>query len=321
MSTTRLPSIPSLRRHQLLQEYASLKHAAPPGVYVSLNPGDPTLWACVIFVRSGPYASAILRFQIRFPPTYPDRPPLVAFSTDVFHPLIVPLTTYTFSTGVSNEDPVSATDEERLSPGGFSLRHAFPHWFGRARRTDTESAPSSRSVSLNAGLGTTTGQEASTQETVTEVAQPEGDDREAAAAPAPEPAPKTRTSVPVLEILNYIRTSFDDETVLDSVPLEAAGNPSAWHAWKAHRKDTDSVPASDPKRDNPQARAPGDWNWDGIWIRRVQYEIEGSRSDATLFGSAARGAPDELIRFSRLDKSTLDSVKWVLVPAVEPASE
>lgn len=32
---------------------ASLKHAAPPGVYVSLNPSDPSLWACVIFVRSG----------------------------------------------------------------------------------------------------------------------------------------------------------------------------------------------------------------------------------------------------------------------------
>lgn len=32
---------------------ASLKHAAPPGVYVSLTPGDPTLWSSVLFVRSG----------------------------------------------------------------------------------------------------------------------------------------------------------------------------------------------------------------------------------------------------------------------------
>ncbi|KAL3467468.1 hypothetical protein BJX64DRAFT_143027 [Aspergillus heterothallicus] len=321
MSTIRLPNIPSLRRHQLLQEYASLKHAAPPGVYVSLSPGDPTLWACVIFVRSGPYASAVLRFQIRFPPTYPDRPPLVTFSTDVFHPLIVPLTTYTFSTGVSNEDPVSATDEERLPPGGFSLRHAFPHWFGRARRTDTEPAPSSRSMSSIVGQEITVGQEASSQDTITESERPDGDHGEAVTALALEPVPKIRTSVPVLEILNYIRTSFDDESVLDSVPIEAAGNPSAWHAWKAHRKDTDTVPTTDSKRDNPQARAPGDWNWDGIWIRRVQYEIEASRSDATLFGSAARGAPDELIRFSRLDRSTLDSVKQMLVPSVEPALE
>jgi hypothetical protein len=148
-----------------------------------------------------------------------------------------------------------------------------------------------------------------------------------------------RTSVPVLEILNYIRTSFDDETVLDFVPLEAAGNPSAWHAWKAHRKDTNTTVISSAKRDNPQARLPGDWNWDGIWIRRVQYEVEASRSDATLFGSAARGAADEMvlssqtcprpdiancdvqIHFNRLDRDTLASVKQMVVPPVEQALE
>jgi hypothetical protein len=32
---------------------ASLRQAAPPGVYVTLAPGDPTLWNAVIFVRSG----------------------------------------------------------------------------------------------------------------------------------------------------------------------------------------------------------------------------------------------------------------------------
>jgi hypothetical protein len=32
---------------------ASLNHAAPPGVYVSVAPNDPTLWTAVIFVRSG----------------------------------------------------------------------------------------------------------------------------------------------------------------------------------------------------------------------------------------------------------------------------
>jgi hypothetical protein len=32
---------------------ASLRQAAPLGVYVSLAPGDPTLWNGVIFVRSG----------------------------------------------------------------------------------------------------------------------------------------------------------------------------------------------------------------------------------------------------------------------------
>ncbi|KAL4970382.1 putative ubiquitin-conjugating enzyme [Aspergillus stella-maris] len=332
MSTTRLPSIASLRRYQLLQEHASLKQAAPPGVYVSVSPTDPSLWACVIFVRSGPYASAILRFQIRFPPDYPDRPPLVTFSTDVFHPLIVPLTTYTFSTGASSEDPVSATDEERLPPGGFSLRHAFPHWFGRARRGDAGSVRSSRAVSVdNPKIAPTKGTIADTPaqdegdatETTktTETTEDEGGEPEAADAPPAKSPPKPRTSTPVLEILDYIRTSFDSESVLDSVPLEAAGNPSAWHAWKAHRKDADNtVVADDTKRDRPQARAPGDWHWDGIWSRRVEYEIESSRSDATLFGGATRG-PDEMIRFSRLDGDALASIKQMVIPPVEGASE
>ncbi|KAL4774594.1 hypothetical protein BDW60DRAFT_205160 [Aspergillus nidulans var. acristatus] len=330
MSTTRLPNIPSLRRYQLIQEHASLKHAAPPGVYVSLSPGDPSLWSCVIFVRSGPYASAILRFRIRFPPSYPDRPPLVTFATDVFHPLIVPLTTYTFSTGVSNEDPVSATDEERLPPGGFSLRHAFPHWFGRGRR-----APSSRTVSLNGsnkGGAEINVHKDPTQETSApnpdeseggeqdDKEEGEGEERTTVDAPPAEAPPKMRTSVPVLEILDYIRTSFDDETVLDSVPLEAAGNPSAWHAWRAHRKEaTNSTETESTKRDNPQARLPGDWHWDGIWAKRVQPEIEASRSDATLFGSASRG-PDETIRFFRLDVNTLESIKKRIIPP-EQASE
>ncbi|KAL4745099.1 hypothetical protein BDW72DRAFT_211773 [Aspergillus terricola var. indicus] len=323
MSTTRLPNIPSLRRYQLIQEHASLKHAAPPGVYVSLSPGDPSLWSCVIFVRSGPYASAILRFRIRFPPSYPDRPPLVTFATDIFHPLIVPLTTYTFSTGVSNEDPVSATDEERLPPGGFSLRHAFPHWFGRGRRT-----PSSRTVSLNGSnkggtdviLHKDPTQEASApnpyegDEGDQDDREGEGEEPMAVNAPSAEVPPKMRTSVPVLEILDYIRTSFDDETVLDSVPLEAAGNPSAWHAWRAHRKDaTNSTETESTKRDNPQARLPGDWHWDGIWAKRVQPEIEASRSDATLFGSASRAA-DETIRFLQLDVDTLASIKKMAIP-------
>src|SRR5699024_3148272 len=77
-------------------------------------------------------------------------PPLVTFTTDIFHPLLVPLTTYTFTTGSDDAtDTVSATDEERLPPGGFSLRHGFPHWFGRAKKSAANSATSSRNVSGN----------------------------------------------------------------------------------------------------------------------------------------------------------------------------
>ena len=34
---------------------SSLKYACPHGVFMSLTPGDPTLWSGVIFVRKGPH--------------------------------------------------------------------------------------------------------------------------------------------------------------------------------------------------------------------------------------------------------------------------
>ncbi|RAH50181.1 putative ubiquitin-conjugating enzyme [Aspergillus brunneoviolaceus CBS 621.78] len=333
MSTTRLPSIPSLRKQQLLLEFASLQHAAPPGTYVSLSPGDPTLWSGVIFVRAGPYASAVLRFQIRFPDFYPDMPPMVNFATDVFHPLVVPLTTYTFSTGASNEDPVSATDDERLPPGGFSLRHGFPHWFGRAKRggCNPSTAPSIKAVSVrNSTISTNTnggrrpdtpaGEEPIPDQDQTTPTSPTTEEIDPTSPTADRRFSETRQTVPVAVLLDYIRSTFDDATVLDSLPLEAAANPSAWHAWKAHQRGSDSATATSlgvvKKAGSPQARAPGDWHWDGIWVRRVQSEVEASISDSTLYGPT-RGGADETIRFTRLDKATLASVMEKINPRTE----
>ena len=39
----------------------------------------------------------------------------------------------------------------------------------------------------------------------------------------------------VYEVLRYVRSAFDEEEVLDAMPLEAAGNPGAWHAWRTYR--------------------------------------------------------------------------------------
>jgi hypothetical protein len=115
-----------------------------------------------------------------------------------------------------------------------------------------------------------------------------------------------RKTVPVAALLNYIRSTFDDEAVLDSLPLEAAGNPSAWHAWKAHRKDSgNSASTSSFKRGSPQARLPGDWHWDGIWAKRVQHETEASHSDATLFGNATRGGTEDMVRTASKSLSTM----------------
>lgn len=259
---------------------------------------------------AGPYTPAVLRFQIRFPPSYPDLPPLVTFSTDIFHPLLVPLTTYTFTTGSSDTDTVSATDEERLPPGGFSLRHGFPQWFGRAKRAAGQA--SSRNVSGGTPTDSGSVSPSSTSQTF---------DSASARTSTPVP-PITPQRTLVSKILEYIRSTFDDATVLDTVPLEAAGNPSAWHAWRAHRKiaprgaepgsDTEGksmtvapvVPeglASPKKRASAMAagatvvRQPGDWNWEGVWTKRARAAIEASNSEPVLFGGNYRGADDALV--------------------------
>jgi ubiquitin-protein ligase len=37
---------------------------------------------------TGYYTDSILKFRLTFPADYPDKPPVVQFLTDVFHPLI-----------------------------------------------------------------------------------------------------------------------------------------------------------------------------------------------------------------------------------------
>ncbi|OJD16024.1 hypothetical protein AJ78_03777 [Emergomyces pasteurianus Ep9510] len=351
MSSYRLPNIPSLRKQQLRLEFASLKTAPPPGVYVNISATDPTFWSGVIFVQKGPYASAILRFQLRFPSTYPDLPPLVTFATDIFHPLIVPLTTYTFSTNSPDTDTVSATDEERLPPGGYSLRHGFPHWFGRARRSASNSAASSRNVSgdqqneakpaaplgqqpggrLSESIPSTPSKNPTTSSTGEQDVSSEGPisspDSRGRVSPMPTGPPHTspQMDVPVLKMLNYIRSTFDDEAVLDSIPLEAAGNPGAWHAWQSHRglqyREGEDGPDAQAKRDNPHTRRPGEWNWEGVWEKRVQAGIETSYLESVLFGGSTRGgASDDLIRFVKLDGDILDRIKEEII-ASQKASE
>jgi hypothetical protein len=121
-------------------------------------------------------------------------------------------------------------------------------------------------------------------------------------------------------VLRYIRSTFDDEAVLDRIPLSAAGNPGAWHAWRAHRiksgaitvstsptlsakeksnwheglsDDDDSSSVGVPEGYSrlaggtsapAAARRPGEWNWDGVWEVRVKKGIEASVSEAVLYG-------------------------------------
>ncbi|APA09059.1 hypothetical protein sscle_04g038290 [Sclerotinia sclerotiorum 1980 UF-70] len=290
MAPQQLSTLPTVRKQNLLVEFSSLKYACPHGVFMSLTPGDPTLWSGVLFVRKGPYAPSILRFHISFPPQYPALPPLVTFSTDIFHPLITPLTTYMYSTDTQSDGTVSATDEERLPPGGFSLRDGFPAWFGRRSRRSVEQR-------------TPTKPDGSTAGSITMSSPGSG-------ISSPD---KTADGirVGVYEVLRYLRRTFDDELVLDKVPLEAAGNPGAWHAWKSYRIKIGKMAAEnkDTELKDPTspivARAPGEWNWDGVWEARVKKGIEASIADTVLYGLGA----DDLIQFLNFDKEKVEQIR------------
>jgi hypothetical protein len=303
----------------------------------------------------------------------------VTFSTDIFHPLLTPLTTYTYTTGSSEADTVSATDDERLPPGGFSLRHGFPSWFGRTQGNAPGSAASSRNVS-----GTILSKKtdiAGGSSLPTEPATPiglavspvspsmSGGSSRASMTPdsrfsgSPGPIISSRvgevsTEVSTVEVLRYIRSTFDDEAVLDSIPLEAAGNPGAWHAWRTHRltsrpskaigdvalSGVDNIGDAASSENHRLAgeksgRRPGEWNWEGVWEERVRKGIEGSLAEPVLYGNA--GVGDDLvcpplplipalsnptltsvnkIRFLNMDADMVEAVKENLKRSVETAS-
>jgi Ubiquitin-conjugating enzyme len=257
--------LPSAAKQDLLLEFASLKQACPDGVFVTITPGNISLWNCVLFVRKGPYAPSILRFQMSFPAQYPSLPPLITFTSDIFHPLLTPLTTYTYTNSAASDDTVSASDQERLPPGGISLRFGFPGWF----------TPSRNSIQRL------------------------------------DQAKKRPVSV--YQILEYIRFAFNDEACLDSIPLNAAANPGAYHAWnnyRARQASRATSPHSHPSskrnsgiehlsgsNEHSRGRRPGEWNWDGVWEDRVRRGIHSTISEQALFGTGM----DEIIRFSTLD--------------------
>ncbi|KAK3307036.1 ubiquitin-conjugating enzyme/RWD-like protein [Chaetomium strumarium] len=336
---TKMGILPTVKRHHLLAEFAGLKQACPQGVFVSLTPGDPSLWSGVIFVRKGPYAPAILRFHISFPDTYPSLPPLVTFSTDMFHPLITPLTTYMYSTDVQDGGTASASDEERLPPGGFSLRHGFPGWFGRGSRAQAQK----RNVSGGRGGGGGGGGDVMTPPRAVATATgttpgsiESGNSVLSTASLAPGYAQTGRRDVSTYEVLRYIRSSFDDEDVLDSVPLDAAGNPGAWHAWRTHRRQTagkalpgqsdlPSIEGDVPGESAPvtgpvpaSARRPEEWNWEGVWEERVKRGIAASLSEGVLYGNA--GTTDELINFLSMEEAEVEQVKSNLLRTLGAAA-
>ncbi|OCT47037.1 ubiquitin-conjugating enzyme E2 [Cladophialophora carrionii] len=270
---------------------------------------------------AGPYEGAILRFQISFPDTYPAVPPLIIFSSDIFHPLVVPLTTYTFSvSAVDASATVSASDQDRLPPGAFSLRHGFPQWFSSASLTD-QKHDVSIATALDPGRPVTPSDAGARSDDAAE-------DNEASPEP---PGRKSRT----LTILQHLQDAFENADLLDEISLEAVGDPSAWHAWRAHRglarrqRDQRSPEQNGQDASPSSPKHPGEWKWDGVWESRVRNGIEASISEAALFGNTTSNtrfaaspmesttmdarermlaAADRQIRFSKLSQERLDEL-------------
>lgn len=118
--------------------------------------------------------------------------------------------------------------------------------------------------------------------------------------------------VTVYDLLQYVQSSFSDESVLDSLPLDAVANTSAYHAWCSHqaqrRKDRnvgqrnkdDQEEASDREgkdtgsSSSTRTRRPGEWNWEGVWEERVRKGVQQSVSDVALFGGSLN--QDDIVR-------------------------
>jgi hypothetical protein len=216
----------------------------------------------------------------------------------MFHPLVTPLTTYMYSTDIQHNGTVSASDAERLPPGGFSLRHGFGAWFGRGSRATTAAAHLGEGVRSASG-GTTVMTPPRAVATATGTTPGSVASAAASEASAPGFAQTWRREVSTYEVLRYIRSAFDDEDVLDAVPLEAAGNPGAWHAWRTHRR----LPAGKALSGQGEGaaattRRPEEWNWEGVWEERVKRGTAASLSEGVLFGTA--GGVDEVVCLSFL---------------------
>ncbi|KAK5938656.1 hypothetical protein PMZ80_008847 [Knufia obscura] len=301
-------ALPSYKRQQLLLEFAAIRSKCPEGIYLAPEAANPAIWSGIFFAREGPYASAILRFEIVFPPAYPDIGPSINFSTEIFHPLLVPLTTYTFGAGALDPNAtLNSSEADRLKPGSFNLREAFPTWYTGS----SNDARSARSSSIGSG-------------SFDEVAPTQDQGVPAQAGAQEDGLKKEKRTLPA--VMQYLKRAFEDASFLDNLSPRAAVNTNAWHAWRAHRGlpklgSRSISPASAESGRTPLSPRldPGDWNWDGVWESRVKNGIEESMSDAVLFGSknnrpaASMSGP---IKFAKNDDDKIQDIQDAMLRAL-----
>ena len=219
----------------------------------------------------------------------------------MFHPLVTPLTTYAGSAG---SNTFSLSEEDRLPPGGFSLKYGFPSWFGKNNLSVEHPVPKAGHGALLEKLGDS---ECDSDEHSTfQISQsprngpPLSMD---AAEAAPPVSPPLSMSESVIDALYYLKKSFEDEVLLDKLPLDAASNTGAWSAWAAHRRAMGQEPAAalhvgqvgaQPQSgESLSRRGPpsSNWNWEGVWLKRVGAIKEAGTSDPVLFSSSGIDEP------------------------------
>ncbi|KAL8953750.1 MAG: hypothetical protein Q9222_000432 [Ikaeria aurantiellina] len=207
-------------------------------------------------------------------------------------------------------DPVSATDEDRLAPGGFGLSYAFPHWFGRPGRIPFSSKDSLRNTSGSYE-----------EETAGSNSAASADSGAKLSSDSETPVASGST---VIHVLDYMRQAFHDEKMLDDLPVAAAANLGAWKAWQAYRRRTrHNAGLHRPSNENPsiiQGQAPmqrsetpdshsDEWSWDGVWEQRVRKGVHVSVSDQVLFGA---GGGNGIIRFHEISDDAVAAIKHLL---------
>ena len=79
-----------MKDYNLMVEYKYLKQHAPAGVYVLPSYDDLRVLHGVLFVHSGLYRNAILKFRVDLPDDYPadNACPAVTFFSRVYHPFV-----------------------------------------------------------------------------------------------------------------------------------------------------------------------------------------------------------------------------------------
>ena len=183
------------------------------------------------------------------------------------------------------------------------MRHGFPFWFGRSRKSIFSFEASSKKSIQSHEEAQRGNSSASHLKLTTSIPITENQTLQISKT---QDDSLQQQSASIREVLEYVKYTFEDETSLDALPLEAAGNPGAWNAWRSHRKKVFPRQTSSPflspsfnNRDGGRTEAgettrdhsshQEEWSWEGVWEQRVQRGVQSSISDAVLYGNTDKG--------------------------------